>query len=59
MSIPTEPESTVTISRALHDSLMKDSDLLACLEAAGVDNWDGWGEALRMHGFDPDDGSDS
>lgn len=52
MSTETTAE-TVTITRRKYDRLMKDSDMLACLEAAGVDNWDGYQEARRMH--DPED----
>ena len=28
--------------------LVRDSDWLACLEAAGVDNWEGYDVAIRM-----------
>lgn len=42
-------DEQVTISRAKFHQLEKDSDLLACLENAGVDNWDGYGDALRNH----------
>ena len=38
-------EDTVTISRARYESLVRDSDFLACLEDCGVDNWDGYGYA--------------
>lgn len=52
------PETTtsVTITRAEYDRLMQESDMLACLEAAGVDEWDGYQEAQRMHNA-PDDES--
>ena len=32
----------VTISLAEYESLKKDADLMRKLEAAGVDNWEGW-----------------
>lgn len=41
-------QETVTISKAEYKRLLKDSELLGCLEACGVDNWSGWGDALEM-----------
>lgn len=38
----------VTISQAEYDRLCKDSEWLGCLEAAGVDNWEGFDEARRI-----------
>jgi hypothetical protein len=38
----------VTITKAEYDRLVKDSDWLACLDAAGVDNWQGIEEAIRI-----------
>jgi hypothetical protein len=32
----------VTISVKEYESLLKDADLMRKLEAAGVDNWEGW-----------------
>lgn len=40
-------EETVTISRAMYEMLKEDSEFLAKLEAAGVDNWEGYGEAFE------------
>ncbi|UVD36587.1 hypothetical protein RCXUPER_169 [Rhodobacter phage RcXuper] len=40
-------EDTVTISRAELDKLRADSEMLAALEAAGVDNWEGYSIACR------------
>ena len=31
-----------------YESLMKDSKKLTALEAAGVDNWEGYGEAMDI-----------
>lgn len=35
-------DDVVTISRREYEQLLSDSDWLACLEAAGVDNWEGF-----------------
>ena len=32
---------TVTITKKAYETLLKDQDWLFCLEAAGVDNWEG------------------
>ena len=34
-------DETVTISKSEYERLVKDSRWLACLDAAGVDNWEG------------------
>ena len=41
-------EDTVTISREEYEQLLADSDKLACLEGAGVDNQSGYGDAMEM-----------
>ena len=41
-------EETVTITKAEYDQLCKDAELLSYLEAAGVDNWEGFDEAIQM-----------
>ncbi len=38
-------EETITIKKSEYDRLMKDSEWLGCLEAAGVDSWQGLDEA--------------
>lgn len=38
----------VTISAERYVELLGDSRFLAALEAAGVDNWEGYNEALRI-----------
>lgn len=38
----------VTISRAEYDSLKRDSLMLEALEAAGVNNWEGYSDAIHM-----------
>lgn len=46
---------TVTISRAELEKLRADSAMLAALEAAGVDNWEGYSEAYREAMGDEED----
>ena len=43
-----EPETYVTITQAEYDELLADSAFLACLQEAGVDNWDGYEAAQEM-----------
>lgn len=40
---------TVTISKSEYDQLLDDSNLLSCLRACGVDNWQGWDDAIDMY----------
>lgn len=42
-------EEMVTITKARYDRLLDRDDWLDCLEAAGVDNWDGYDEAGRIY----------
>lgn len=53
------PEMLMEIKRltARNARLQRDSDWLACLEAAGVDNWEGYSVAveIRDEGIDPRD----
>lgn len=35
-------KETITISKKEYDSLVKDSEFLQALRAAGVDNWEGY-----------------
>ena len=39
---------TVTIPKAEYDKLLKDQEWLGFLEAAGVDNWEGYDYACEM-----------
>lgn len=41
--------SQVTISQEEYDELIKAQEWLFALEAAGVDNWDGYEEALEIY----------
>ncbi|CAH0528452.1 hypothetical protein CTH30272_02137 [Allocatenococcus thiocycli] len=43
-----QSETTITITTSEYDELMRKADLLDALYAAGVDNWDGYGEAMDM-----------
>lgn len=40
--------NTITIPVAEYEQLKRDSELLAALRAAGVDNWSGWGHAIEL-----------
>lgn len=50
---------TVTISRKEYDALVKDSRWLGSLEAAGVDNWEGFSFAYDLHREVHGDGDDA
>ena len=39
---------SVTISQAEYQNLLGDSAFLEALRAAGVDNWEGFDEAIRI-----------
>lgn len=39
---------TVTIPKAEYEKLLEDQFWLECLESAGVDNWDGYDEAIQL-----------
>ncbi len=39
---------TVTIPKAEYDKLLEDQEWLECLNAAGVDNWDGIDYAYEL-----------
>lgn len=41
-------EKTITIPKVVLDELIEDSNFLQCLEACGVDNWEGYEHALDM-----------
>lgn len=41
-------ETTITISRKDYDELMEDQQLLNCLRNGGLDNWEGWDDAIAM-----------
>jgi len=41
-----EMEEIVTITKAEYDNLKEDRAWLRCLESAGVDNWEGYDQAI-------------
>ena len=41
-------EETVTISKKEYEELLEDQLLLQCLQGAGVDNWQGYDDAIHM-----------
>ena len=46
------PDATVTITRAEYVMLVRDADKYQALLAAGVDNWEGYGEAMDAYAHD-------
>jgi len=38
----------ITITMEEYEELIEDQEFLHCLRAAGVDNWDGYDEAIKM-----------
>lgn len=42
-------DDTVTITVVEYEKLLDKAALLECLEACGVDNWCGYGEAIEMY----------
>ena len=46
-------DETVTIPLVEYEQLLKESEWLSCLEAAGVDNWIGFDDARDiLHGVE-------
>jgi len=41
-------DGSITISGEAYEELQNDQKLLDALRAAGVDNWDGWDEAIDI-----------
>ena len=46
---------TVEITQEEYGSLVRDSIELQCLHAAGVDNWEGYDEAMAMFAEEMED----
>ena len=42
-------DEMVEVSVATYESLYNDQAFLKCLMAAGVDNWDGYNEAVKAY----------
>lgn len=51
-------KGNVSITREAYQSLCNDSHKLAKLEAGGVDNWEGYSDAMAGTYFDRDEGSE-
>ena len=45
----------ITITKAEYDGMQERIEFLNCLEACGVDNWDGYGDAHEMMDEEEDD----
>jgi len=43
-----EQNKTITITREEHEQLLEDQQFLRALQAAGVDNWEGYAEAQEI-----------
>ena len=52
------PEETVTISKSRYDSLLDAERWVECLNAAGVDNWEGYAMAQEMCSDSDEDNED-
>lgn len=55
MSFTDYPEETVTITRSEYSSLCDDARWRACVEGAGVNNWDGFDWAMEEYYGDNDE----
>ena len=55
MSFTDFPEDTVTIPRDEYNRLLDDARWRACVEGAGVDNWDGFDWAMEEYYSGGDD----
>lgn len=42
-------EETVTITKKEYDALLDNTEWLAALKGAGVDNWDGYDYAIELY----------
>ena len=48
-------QDTITIPINVYQKLMKDQCLLNCLHIAGVDNWEGYYEAIEIFNEEEED----
>lgn len=47
-----EQETMITIPISVWNEMIEDANMLDALRAAGVDNWQGWDEAMEiLEGF--------
>ena len=42
-------DKKISISEEEYEALLNDSILLNCLQMMGVDNWDGYGDAIEQY----------
>ena len=42
-------DKKISISEEEYETLLNDSILLNCLQMMGVDNWDGYGDAIEQY----------
>jgi hypothetical protein len=42
-------KENVTIPKAEYERLLNDSEMLNCLVACGVDNWQGYDDAMELY----------
>lgn len=47
-----EIEEVITITKSEYERLIEMSEKFSCLEACGVDNWCGYGDAMEMYESD-------
>jgi hypothetical protein len=52
------PDDNITIKRSYYDILQRSHTLFIALQECGVNNWEGYGEAMRL-AFPEDDESDN
>lgn len=48
-------EPTITIKRKFYETLKRSHDLLMALQECGVDNWDGYSQAVNIAFPDEDE----
>lgn len=41
-------DAVITVDRKMFEKIVDDSNFLDCLKACGVDNWDGYSQAVEM-----------
>lgn len=51
-----EPKRSITIELAEYERLVARDDKLSRLESAGVDNWEGYADAIAEDAEDAEDG---
>lgn len=49
MALTLEERQQICITVAQYEELLDDQKLLDALRACGVDNWEGWDDAIRLY----------